>query len=111
VPQSQPNWIYLKGSRQRRDVVLLGIGQDAVDRGEADSDIVGDHLAQRALASEPQEFRGLRLGGGSPPSYFPSPLALAMPSRWQSSIISRSNSAILYATLHRPFALSHTGLP
>ena len=35
------------------DVMLPGGGQDAVDRREADSDVIGHHLSEHALAGEP----------------------------------------------------------
>src|ERR1700733_3632102 len=46
--------------------MLPSVGEDAIDRGEADPDVVGDRLAHHAPASEPQDVRRLRLGGGSP---------------------------------------------
>ena len=46
--------------------MLSSVGQDAINRGEADPDVVGDRLAQHALVSEPQDVRRFRFGGRSP---------------------------------------------
>jgi haloacetate dehalogenase len=58
------------------DVMLPSIGQDAIDRGEADPDVVGDRLAQHAFACEPHDVSGLRLCCGLPAFVFALALGL-----------------------------------
>src|SRR5208283_2990952 len=53
---------------------------------------VAPSLASRTMSSD------LARAVGARPLYLPSPLALAMPSRWRSNLISRSNCATLPIT-------------